>query len=368
MFQKNEIHSLETLSTRDWLSIQTIIQATLTQKNPHHLINTLMNVILSSAEAETGILLLLESERFKIRARCISDKCEIITDSQELTPISMINWVCNHLKPLIIPNAITDPFWKNDSYIQHRQPRSILCFPLSYQSQILGIIHLENTCIKSDGGSEALAQIQLLINQVSISIKNLQISQKNSDIPEAYKPNTSRESEKFCQNIQAQKLCEERLRTSEAKLRSYLAALREIVLVIDQDKNIEVIPTYFSNCFEPEKDLLHHTIEQFFQTETAEIWFNQIQTVLETQETRIFNYSLTTSNQEVEFSANIAPSSDNSVIWVARAMSDQNSKLIPNFITHRHKQEQFLRSIYDGVDSPIFVIDIAEDGEFHSVG
>ncbi len=376
MLHNNKFQILENKSTKDWLRMQKIIQATLTEKNPNHLMNILMKEILSSANAETGILLLLESEVFQIRARCTPNQCEIISDSiqtnldlQEIIPVSVINWVYDQFKPLIIDDPIIHPLVQNDCYIQRKKLRSsILCFPLIYQSEIFGIIYLENDSQKSIIKFQDKNLIQLLINQAAISIKNMQLYQQIAVISEVGEHIFQVIPEDLKQEIQKRQLFEQRLQSSEAKLRSYFAAMREIVLVVDQDKNIEVIPTYLTNASEPEANLLHKTIEQFFQAETAEIWFNQIETVLDTQETQIFNYTLTRGHQEVEFSANIAPYSDNSVIWVAREISNCTPKYTPKFTTHRHKQEQFLRSIYDGVDCPIFVIDIADESDFRYVG
>lgn len=117
------------------------------------------------------------------------------------------------------------------------------------------------------------------------------------------------------------KLLEEKIRTSEAKIRAIFEAMTDIVLVIDQQGEIEVAPTKPICLYAPGVDPISPTIEQFYEEEKSEVWLGIIRQVLDTQQTINFDYSLYINETEIWFSASISPMPNNSVIWVARDIS-----------------------------------------------
>ncbi len=118
-------------------------------------------------------------------------------------------------------------------------------------------------------------------------------------------------------------LLEAKLHSSESKMRTVFEAMTDIILVLNTEGNVEVVPTNTASAYKPDFDIIGHTIEQFFQNESAENWLLQIQRVLDTQQRLNFDYSLTLGDQELWFTACISPMSSNSVIWVAHDISDR---------------------------------------------
>lgn len=116
---------------------------------------------------------------------------------------------------------------------------------------------------------------------------------------------------------------EEKLRTSEEKIRAVFEAMTDIVLVIDEKKSIELAPTNIKKLYDLEADPINKTVEQFFVEETNKIWLEKIEQALTTQETIYFDYSLTLNNREAWFTASISPMPNNSVIWVARNIDER---------------------------------------------
>ena len=157
------------------------------------------------------------------------------------------------------------------------------------------------------------------------------------------------------------KMLEEKLRTSEERIRAVFEAMTDIVLVIDEQGAIEVAPTTPSRLHNQDSDLISQTIDQFFLEERSEIWWGKIRQALDTQQTVNFDYSLPVEKYEVGrvrdertlsgegtdrelseptdnplqtsdftlqpfdvwFSASISPMPNNGVIWVARDISDR---------------------------------------------
>ena len=128
---------------------------------------------------------------------------------------------------------------------------------------------------------------------------------------------------KLQQKIDERQLLEQNLKTSEGKLRAVFEAMTDIVLVINQQREIEVAPTNPEPLSETDTDPISATIKQFFLEERGEFWFSIVQKVLDTQKTINFDYTLPLGNSEVWFTANIAPMPNNSVIWVARNINER---------------------------------------------
>ncbi|MGK7900783.1 MAG: adenylate/guanylate cyclase domain-containing protein [Hormoscilla sp.] len=123
--------------------------------------------------------------------------------------------------------------------------------------------------------------------------------------------------------IRDRQLMEEQLHSSESKMRAVFAAMTDIVLLLDTEGGMEVLPTNTALLYEPESDIIGQTIEQFFLDETAENWSEKIKRAVDTQQTITFDYSVPFDSGESWFAARISPMSENSVIWVARDITDR---------------------------------------------
>jgi PAS domain S-box-containing protein len=122
-------------------------------------------------------------------------------------------------------------------------------------------------------------------------------------------------------NMTERKFLEEKLRTSEEKIRAIFEAMTDIVLVIDEQGSIEVAPTNPGRFYKSEIDLISLTIEQFFMEERGKLWFDKVRQALELQQTLNFDYNLPFGDHEIWFSTSISSLPNQSVIWVARDIS-----------------------------------------------
>ncbi|MEC4984772.1 MAG: adenylate/guanylate cyclase domain-containing protein [Oscillatoria sp. PMC 1068.18] len=127
--------------------------------------------------------------------------------------------------------------------------------------------------------------------------------------------------------ISESKLLEEKLWVTEKKMRAVFEAMTDIVIVVnfqaDQVGNIDILPTNAVRIETLSTDIINQTIEQFFQPETASQWLSIFQEVLATQETSHLDYSIETEVKQVWLAAAISPFDEESVILVARDISDR---------------------------------------------
>ncbi|MEQ9485598.1 PAS domain S-box protein [Coleofasciculus sp. F4-SAH-05] len=140
------------------------------------------------------------------------------------------------------------------------------------------------------------------------------VAQQTAELREA--------NEQLKREIAERQLIEGKLYSSEQRIRTIFEAINDIILIIDRQKGIEVAPTKRTYLSSEDTDLLNIIVEQFVQ-DPEELWFCQVQQVLDTQQPLYFDWNLTLDNHEIWFTISIAPLSDQAVIWVARDISDR---------------------------------------------
>ncbi len=163
---------------------------------------------------------------------------------------------------------------------------------------------------------------------------------------------------------QSRKLLEDRLSSSEARLRGVFEAIKDIMLVVSiQDNNlsnVEILPTCVSDSDTTTNKLVNKTAELFFQEQTAKIWLNQVHQALDIDKTLHFDYLLEEEARQVWFSASISSISDRSVLWVARDITHR--KIAEEAL--RESEAQF-RAIYEQAAVGIYQVSLY--GEFVQV-
>ncbi|MBE9129678.1 PAS domain S-box protein, partial [Coleofasciculus sp. LEGE 07081] len=171
-----------------------------------------------------------------------------------------------------------------------------------------------------------------------------QLHDFNQQLEQVVKTRTGELEEKnqqLQQEVKERQLLEQKLRTSEGKMRAVFEAMTDIVLTLDATgQHIEVAPTNPDCWDEGTAALINQTIEQFLHDERAEVWLSQIRHVIETQTTAYFDYSLPAGDRDVWFSASISPLPDHSVIWVARNITTR--KRVEDAL--RQSEEKFFKA------------------------
>ncbi|HHG86660.1 MAG TPA: GAF domain-containing protein, partial [Bacteroidetes bacterium] len=139
------------------------------------LLARLIRILIENAGAERGVLL-IESEgelHIQVSGTANQEAIEIQENEEaEQVPRSIINFVSRSRKALLLDDAMHDPEFGHDPYIQEFQPRSVLCHPIVNQSKLSGILYLENNLTTGGFTRERLAVLDILAAQAAISIEN----------------------------------------------------------------------------------------------------------------------------------------------------------------------------------------------------
>lgn len=126
------------------------------------------------------------------------------------------------------------------------------------------------------------------------------------------------------QEIKTRQLLEHKLITSEAEIRRFFEAMTDLVLLVDKEcNNIQVAPTNPDRLYPPDTNIINRMIDAFYGEESA-LFLMQVEWAIKTQQIINFVYSLTLENQQkIWFSASITPLDDQTVVWVARDITER---------------------------------------------
>jgi PAS domain S-box-containing protein len=117
---------------------------------------------------------------------------------------------------------------------------------------------------------------------------------------------------------------EEALRASEAEMRALLAAMTDVILVLDAEgRYLKVAPTNPSLLYKPPAELVGQTLHELFPPAQADFFLATLRRALESGRPVDFEYSLLIGGQEVWFAATVSPMPGDTVIWVARDITQR---------------------------------------------
>jgi len=89
-----------------------------------------------------------------------------------MLPASILNYVRRSRNQLLLEDATHPNPYSADDYFKRRHPKSLLCFPITKQSRLIGLLYLENDLATHAFTSDRLAVLKLIAAQAAISIEN----------------------------------------------------------------------------------------------------------------------------------------------------------------------------------------------------
>ena len=144
-----------------------------------NLLNRLMRVVIETAGASRGVLLLEKDGRLFLEASQIAGRDQSVRltrvpldEAQDLSH-NVINYVFRtHEYVLLGENPELDEQFASDVYFAKHKPASLLVLPLMYQAKFRGILYLENDIASGAFTLQRLEILNLLSSQIAISLEN----------------------------------------------------------------------------------------------------------------------------------------------------------------------------------------------------
>ncbi|MBI4780782.1 MAG: AAA family ATPase [Oscillatoriophycideae cyanobacterium NC_groundwater_1537_Pr4_S-0.65um_50_18] len=167
----------------DLATVMKASQAISSEIELEQLLRSLMQILIENAGAQTGYLLLENAGEWAIAATCELAEGERVCTTQVLQstpmtnhlPESIVQYVIRTRESVILNDATHEGNFINDAYIQRYQSQSVLCLPLLNQSNLIGVLYLENRLVTGAFTAERSQLLNLLSTQAAIAIENAKL-------------------------------------------------------------------------------------------------------------------------------------------------------------------------------------------------
>ena len=160
-----------------------------------NLMTTLMRVVLESAGARKGYLVVERTGRLFVHCRasfepefnaaCVPAPLELM--GTELS-IHIVRYVHRTRERVVLDDASGTGMFARDDYVVSNRVRSLICLPVFYQAHLIAVLFLENNLITGAFTPDRLAVIDILAAQAAISMENARLYRswkKASGMPES---------------------------------------------------------------------------------------------------------------------------------------------------------------------------------------
>jgi PAS domain S-box-containing protein len=147
----------------------------------------LMMILRENAGAQFAKLLLNHGGAWHLEASICPEGVDTLlerpvsldADDSGMLPMTLVRYVARIGKEIVEENlAVSDKFVAGpsaDPYIEARRPKSVMCLPILRQSQVAGILYLENNLAVGAFTAERVEFLRILAAQALISIDNARL-------------------------------------------------------------------------------------------------------------------------------------------------------------------------------------------------
>ena len=152
-----------------------------------HLTQKIMAVVLESSGAQHGYLLIQEDGKLLIAAEHHAGKKH--RAPKQFRPLnqvrgiclSIINYVQHTQEKVVLRDAVNEGDFQNAPEVQTLNLRSVLCLPIIKQTELIGLLYLENRLSEGVFSSEKINMTELLTAQAAISLENAKLLEKTRE-------------------------------------------------------------------------------------------------------------------------------------------------------------------------------------------
>ncbi len=138
------------------------------------LLDLIIDTVIEVTGAERGILLLVESKEFRIKAARNMDK-EEIKDPEVKVSHSIASSVLQSGKPIRSDDVLKDRRFRSLQKEKHVKLRSVLCVPVRSEEKYIGAIYVDHRFESGAFTDNHLRWLDILSDQVAVAIRNAQM-------------------------------------------------------------------------------------------------------------------------------------------------------------------------------------------------
>jgi predicted ATPase/signal transduction histidine kinase len=145
------------------------------------LLEKLLRLAVEHAGAERGLLILLHGDEPHIEAAATTHHGDVQVTLRRIRvtpsdlPQSALHYVLRTHERLILDDASAEGLDRDDEYVRHTQPKSVLCLPIFKQARVIGALYLENNLTTCAFTSGRVAVLDFLASQAAIWLDNARL-------------------------------------------------------------------------------------------------------------------------------------------------------------------------------------------------
>ena len=166
------------------LDVETVVRASQTLSGEMDLpilIEKLLQLAIIHAGAERGLLLQVFDfgPRIEAEGTSGSEGVRIAVRQERIRsvdlPQSMLRYVLRTHQRVLIDDASAGRLEFDDDYLRLKRSRSVLCLPILKQTEVIGVLYLENSLMPRAFTPRRIAILELLATQAAISLENARL-------------------------------------------------------------------------------------------------------------------------------------------------------------------------------------------------
>lgn len=198
MAQSNPIDFSSTVTnvtTREAIDLESLLRSAkiiASQWSIENVIHAFLGVLLENSGASHGILVTLESGRWRVLGkRSIEDTELFVNEWIELSdshgPVELFKEVATKKDNLVLNDVLKSPLHNHTSYFKRSDCKSALFIPVLYQNELFGIAYFENNQSANTFQGLRLEILNLIASQGAGAIRNAQLLRSLELQTEQYK-------------------------------------------------------------------------------------------------------------------------------------------------------------------------------------
>ena len=160
----------------------------------------LVRLVVESAGAQRGVLLLAPDGQLQVAARLDDDRVEVgeplPLESASDIAASIVRYVARTREPVVLDDAAHDHRFAADPHLTSARPRSILCLALTQNDRLTGVLYLENNATSGAFTRARVDLADLLASLAATAVANAQLYARVEEVSQALRgANESLETE-----------------------------------------------------------------------------------------------------------------------------------------------------------------------------